>query len=203
VVTGQRRGVGRPQTLSAPRETILAAAARLFAEKGYAQTSLQDLASAIGVSKAAIYHYYQSKQEIFEAIVVNLLERLYIAVEQRVAQTQGSVERIREALAAHAEFFQANYMEYVTLLHGFGGLRREVSPAELAMRDRYEGLIRGLVTAAEHDGKLTVDSPGHATRALLSMINWMTRWYRPDGEKMAADFARDYFDLLYHGIQKR
>ncbi len=100
-------------------------------------------------------------------------------------------------------FFEDNYTEYVTLLHGVGGVNRTVSPQEVAIRDQHEMLIRQLLQAGSDAGELAVDDVATAARAMLSMINWMVRWYKPAGPERAAAFGEDFFNLLYNGMRRR
>jgi AcrR family transcriptional regulator len=190
--------------MPAPRETILRAASDLFAQRGFAETSLMDIARAVGISKAAIYHYFPTKQVIFDAIVVDLLQRLHDHVAAALPPASAGVAaRLQSAMRGHAEFFEANYTEYVTLLHGFGGLNRIVSEQEREIRNRYEGLFRSIVAAGIDDGAMRVSSAPVVARGALSMLNWMTRWFDPKGERRAVDFAGDYFDMLAHGILRQ
>jgi AcrR family transcriptional regulator len=190
--------------MPAPRETILRAASNLFAQRGFATTSLMDIARAVGISKAAIYHYFPTKQVIFDAIVVDLLQRLHDHVAATLPPASAGVaERLQAAMRGHAEFFEANYTEYVTLLHGFGGLNRIVSDQEREIRNRYEGLFRSIVAAGIEDGAMRVGSAPVVARGALSMLNWMTRWFDPKGERRAVDFAGDYFDMLAHGVLRQ
>ena len=90
-VATRKRPVGRPATIDDPRSTIFARAALRFSQNGFAQTSLQDIAADVGLSKAAVYHYFPTKQVIYEAIVVDLLRRLYEAVASRwIGRTEPS-----------------------------------------------------------------------------------------------------------------
>jgi len=201
VEKGNRRG--RPATLNAPHAAILRAATGLFAEKGFAETSLMDIAKVVGLSKAAVYHYFPTKQVIYEAIVVDLLHRLYAHVEGSVAgQNLPTAERLRTMMRSHAEFFENNYAEYVTLLHGVAGLNRVVGDEERTIRDRYEGLYRTVMLEGLGAGELRIEDPAIASRAVLSMLNWMTRWFDPQGPRRATHFAEAYFDILANGVFK-
>lgn len=198
-----KRALGRPATITAPRETILAHAARLFAEKGFEGASLQDVAKAVGISKAAVYHYFPTKQVIYDEIVIDLLSRLREHVQAEIEGTAPFNDRLRQMMVAHASFFEANYESFVTLLHGFGGLSRTLAPGQVSVRDEYETMIRALMTDASASGELVMADPAIAARAVLSMLNWMARWYRPGGRLAARDFAEEYFQLIYNGLRPR
>jgi AcrR family transcriptional regulator len=202
----EKRGkgaLGRPATIAAPRETILSHAAKLFAEKGFDGASLQDVAKAVGISKAAVYHYFPTKQDIYDDIVIDLLSRLRTAVQDRIESSAPFSEQLRQMMTGHAEFFESNYESFVTLLHGFGGLSRTLGKGQVSVRDEYETMIRKLMTDAKASGDLTMGDPAICARAVLSMLNWMARWYRPGGRLSAHDFAEEYYSLIYNGLKPR
>ena len=179
------------------------AASDLFAERGFAETSLMDIAGAVGLSKAAVYHYFPTKQVLYDVIVVDLLQRLYHHVAAAVpGDDTPAAGRLRAAMRGHAEFFESNFAEYVTLLHGFGGLNRVVSDPERAIRKRYENMFRSIIIKGIADAEIRNADAAVIARGALSMLNWMTRWFDPKGKRRAIDFAEDYFDLLAHGILK-
>ena len=194
--------VGRPPTFEAPRETILAHAAGLFAEHGYEGTSLQQVAASVGITKAAIYHYFPTKQVMYEAIVVDLLARLDADVRGTINATDHA-GRLRQVMIRQAEFFEENYTAFVTLLHGVSGLSRAIGPAETQVRDRYERFVRQLVAEGIEAGAFMPGEVDVIARAVLSLLNWMSRWYKPGGARRANAFAEQYFDLVYHGLKPR
>lgn len=113
--------LGRPPTFEAPRETILSEASKLFAVQGYDNTTLQSVAAAVGITKAAIYHYYPTKQAMCDAIVVDLLARLDEYVHRHIETDAPHPVRLKQFMLAHADFFEKNYAAFVTLLQGMGG----------------------------------------------------------------------------------
>jgi AcrR family transcriptional regulator len=201
-MSGQQTTLGRPPSIEAPRETILARAAELFARQGYEGTSLQQVASAVGMTKAAIYHYFPTKQSVYEAIVVDLLARLDLHVRGAVDAT-GHDARLRQMMIGHAEFFEANYTAFVTVLHGVSGLSRAVGASEKKVRDRYERFVRQVVGEGVEAGAFEPGDVRTIARAILSMLNWMSRWYRPGGSQRARDFAEEFFAIAYFGLKPR
>lgn len=195
--------LGRPATIAAPRETILAHAAKLFAEKGFDGASLQDVAKAVGISKAAVYHYFSTKQVIYDEIIIDLLSRLRTHVQEHIDFSAPFSEQLQQMMTGHAEFFEANYESFITLLHGFGGLSRTLAQGQVSVRDEYETMIRKMLVEAKASGDLAVGDPAICARAILSMLNWMARWYRPGGPMSARDFALEYFALVYNGLKPR
>lgn len=190
--------------MPAPRATILDAAAKLFAAHGFEGASLNDVAQAVGVTKAAVYHYFPTKKDIFDEMMVDLLERQYAAVSGEVNAAEGPSEKLKAFMRAQAEFLEANHAVFVVMLHGFGGIEKNHwTQQQLALRDRYEKLLRALLADGKASGAFAVDDVATVARAVLSLMNWMVRWFRPEGKTRAADFALQYHALIVSGLQPR
>ncbi len=190
--------------MPAPRATILGAAAKLFAANGFDGTSLNDVAQAVGVTKAAVYHYFPTKKDIFDEMVVDLLERQYLAVGAAITAAPEPDEKLKAFMQTQAIFFETNYAAFVVMLHGFGGVERNHwTDEQLALRDRFEKLLRSLLADGKAAGTFAIDDVAIAARAVLSLMNWMVRWFRPQGEVRAEDFALQYHSLIVSGLQPR
>ncbi|CAH1665240.1 TetR family transcriptional regulator [Hyphomicrobiales bacterium] len=193
---------GRPPTIENARDRILDDAARLFARGGYDGTSLGDVAEAIGVTKAAIYHYFPNKKEIYEAIIVRTLDGLLRSVAAETAQASGPEDRLVRFMTAHADFFEEHYDGFLAMLVGYGGMRNVVMIAEAQkLRDDYEQALRQIIADGIAEGAFRqVDIPV-TSRAVLSMLNWMVRWFKPGKGRSASSFANEYCDLIIRGLR--
>ncbi|QRG09713.1 TetR family transcriptional regulator [Xanthobacter dioxanivorans] len=187
-----------------PRAEILRKAAELFAQKGYSESSLNELARAMNYSKGAIYNYFSSKQEIYDAIIIFTLTGLYETAAKAVKEADPPVERLRHYMMAHARFLADNYDCFVTMLVGFSGMANaELKDDALRLRDAHEGLLRQILAAGIADGSFRGIDAAMTGRAVLSLLSWMVRWFKPGGKKSAEDVAQDYFDLVLRGMQPR
>ena len=199
-VPAKRPRAGRPPTLQAPRERILEEAARLFARCGYESSSVADLAAAIGASKAAIYHYYPTKQDIYDAIILDVLGGLTAAVSQAVEQASTAPERLCQFMVAHARYFESHHAQFVTMLVGYSGMAITERDDAARLRDGYEHLLRDIIAGGVASGEFRALDVAATGRAVLSMLNWMARWYQPGGAQTAETIAAGYFDLLAGGL---
>jgi AcrR family transcriptional regulator len=173
----------------------------LFAENGFENTSLQDVGRSVGVSKAAVYHYFPSKQDMYDEIVVGLLQGLYRHVEAAVAGARDE-DLVAIFMRSHADYFERNFSGFVTLLHGVGGLRAQTRSArQIRVRDEYEAFLRELLVRAAASGHLKLDDAALTAKAILSMLNWMARWYKPGGGRSAVEIAEQYYSILYRGLR--
>lgn len=193
---------GRPPTIANARDRILDDAARLFAKDGYDGTSLGELATAVGVTKAAIYHYFPNKKEIYEAIIVRTLEGLRRYVSQATAEASGPEVALARFMTAHADFFEDHYDGFLTMLVGYGGMENVVMIAEAQkLRDEHEQALRQIIADGTAKGAFRAVDSDVTSRAILSMLNWMARWFKPGKGRRAASFAEEYCDLMLGGLR--
>ncbi|WP_313624513.1 TetR/AcrR family transcriptional regulator [Achromobacter sp.] len=197
----KRARAGRPPTLAAPRERILEEAAKLFARSGYDGSSISDLAAAIGASKAAIYHYYPTKQDIYDAIILEVLNGLTQTVGRDVAAAEGGVARLRAFMVGHARYFEQHHAQFVTMLIGYSGMALSEREDAAKLRDSYEKRLREVIAQGVAEGAFRPQDVAATGRAVLSMLNWMVRWYKPGQGESAEAIAAGYFDLLVGGMR--
>jgi AcrR family transcriptional regulator len=188
--------------MPAPRDRILAEAARLFARSGYESSSMADVASSLGVSKAGIYHYFATKQDIYDAIIIDVLSGLSAAVKQAVAQETTPEDRLRRFMLAHARYFETRHAAFVTMLIGYSGMRPTYREDAARLRDDYEKQLRDVIADGIAQGAFRDLDPVSSGRAVLSMLNWMARWYKPGQGQDAETVAATYFDLLVGGLRR-
>ncbi len=181
-------------------EELLAAAVRLFRQKGYHDTSMQDLAEAVGIQRGSLYHYIEAKEDLLWEIMDRAMRRLLDAVEPVVTSPAPASEKLRQAVEAHLAV-AATHRDELTVLHvelkSLSAPRRQ---RMLALRDRYEGLFRRVVEEGVRGGEFRPADPKTVGLALLGTCNWFTTWFRPEGPMSARDFARAFTDLFLHGL---
>jgi AcrR family transcriptional regulator len=168
---------------------------------GYDAASLNDLATEVGISKAGLYHYFRTKQDVFDAIIVETLEALVAHVGAAVKQMEESREQLLAFMTAHAEFFEHNYWAFRCMLVSYSGMSAPTPRHDaVVLREGYEHLLRAIIADGVQQGQFRKVDPAMTGRAALSMLNWMARWFRTDGPKSAPDLAREYADLLFYGL---
>jgi TetR/AcrR family transcriptional regulator, cholesterol catabolism regulator len=195
-------GPGRPAR-GDTRGTIINEAARLFALKGYEGASIGEIALATGISKPAIYHYFTDKDEIYEEIVVTVMQGMLDNATQNLTRVTSPAERLKAFMIAHATFFDRHRHSYIAAQLGFRGLRSTGRDAALGLRDSYEQLLRDILAEAHRAGVLLVPDVAMTGRLILSSLNWMARWYQVDGARTARDIASQYADILLNGLLPR
>lgn len=201
--TASKPGPGRPPNLRDPHAAIKDAAAALFASKGFETSTLQEVAEAVGVTKAGVYHYFPSKEALFNAIALDVLSDLLTAARARVSQVSTPEERLKAFMLAHAAFFEANRDRYRAAFIGRGGDTRDFTPEQLAARRAYTDFLVGLLKDGREAGAFEFDDAATTARGILGMVNWMARWYRPDGRQTAVEITGDFAATLLRGLRKQ
>ncbi len=186
------------------RGRILEVSAKLFATQGYESTSMTVLAKKLNLSKASIYYYFASKDEIYEEIIVDTLARLVATVEDKLASDAPPREQLHTFMTQHAKFFEDNIWAFTAMLYGFGGVHALTRHEEvIRLRDRHENTLRNILSAGVKHGDFRNIDHKLSARAILSILNWMVRWFKHGGAKSADAFADMFFDLLMQGLVPR
>ena len=177
-------------------------AAILFGRSGFDASSLSDLATETGISKAGIYHYFKTKQDVYDAIILNTLRGLFAHVSAAVERVAEPQDKLLAFMTSHADFFERNYWAFRCMLVSFSGMAAPDSRHEaVVLRESYEYLLRGIIAEGVRQGHFRDVDPASTGRAALSMLNWMARWFQPGGPKAAPEVAREYADLLFRGLR--
>jgi TetR/AcrR family transcriptional regulator, cholesterol catabolism regulator len=192
------------------RQEILRTAARLFQQRGYDATSMNDVAAALKLSKGGLYHHFQSKDEILFEIMNHAMEITQERVINPVRGIAGAQERLRALIRLHIEaVLNPRDREITVMLHENHplppGLRKRINARKKEYVHFLEGLIAEVQKEAQKDGQRTRSasgrvSPRAAAFALLGMINWIYQWYKPEGDLQAHDLIPQFTELVFGGI---
>jgi len=194
---------GRPPLVENQRERILERAAVLFGTHGYQGVGIAALADDLGVSKAALFHYFPSKRDIYDSIVLDVLRGLAESVREAVSDDDDARTRLLSFMRAHAGYFEEHYWQFVVMLVGFGGITPPRVDEVVQIRDEHEAHLRRILADGVGDGSFKELDVATTGRAVLSMLNWMARWYKPDGTQRAAEIAEQYGELLLAGLDAK
>lgn len=180
---------------------ILREAAKLFAEKSYDGTSVQDIAQAVGITKASLYHFFTDKREIHSTVVEMSVIRLIELVREKLVGCESASARVEGFARAHAQHISENAPLYFASALGYNQLTDpEVKARVQRMRDGYEETLRSIIRDGIESGEFRELDVKLAARAIISCLNWMARWWRPNGPDSAEKIASDYVRLIIRGF---
>ena len=180
------------------RKEILHAALRAFREKGYHATTLDDIAERFGIRKTALYHYFPDKEAILYACHQESLAELdRIVAGARAYDT--AIERLAYVIREHVRVM-TDTLEGSPLAFEVTALSAERQQAVIAGRDRYERALRRIIAQGVADHEFRKLNPKIAVFAILGSINWISRWYRPEGALQAEELGREFAEHLVGGL---
>ena len=182
-------------------ESVLQVAARLFNERGYDGTSMEDLARKLGITKSAIYHHVRGKEELLRLAVDRALDALFAVAEQVQAMPGPAIDRL-EHLVRGSVAVLADRLPFVTLLLRVRGNTR-VERQALARRRDFDHFVAKLVEQAEAEGDIRADvDPLITSRLLFGMVNSLIEWYRPRGGVGSDDLADAICKIAFEGLRR-
>lgn len=190
---------GRAAGYDTQREVILARAAELFALRGYAGTSMNDVAGACGISKPALYHYVRDKSELLGEIASSHVTRL----QQLVSEVQALQLAPEACLRQLIERF---VLEYAGARHAHRVLTEDVkfldSQEQQRLLDLQRQVVAGFAKAVREarPALATTDLVTPLTMLLFGMMNWMFTWLRPNGSLSHEQIGPVVADLFLGGL---
>ena len=184
------------------REDILEAAAQVFRQKGFHGASMSDIAAAVSLRKASLYHHVSSKQEILLELLERALELLLERISLISTQNISADEKLQRMIREYLQILIENIDLASVLLFEHRSLERRQRIRHIPNRDKFESLWKDVIIEGVDKKIFTCENPGVATRALLGIMNWTITWYSPDGELSIQQIADQYSNLLLKGLLK-
>jgi len=181
------------------RTRILTEAAKVFRQKGYNSATMEDLANALGVTKAAVYYYYPKKHDILLEICEQALDR---ALERIRLNDAGkpAVERLQQLVADHVEIMTDNLEEWTVFFQELD-LRKDPRARRVLARQREFGeRVEELIQAGIDSGEFRSDADVKLVSVgILGMCNWLYRWFRATG-RSPEEIIHEFTVLITRGL---
>ncbi len=182
------------------RDDILEAAAQVFRRKGFHGASMNDIAEAVSLQKASLYHHVSSKQEILLELLDQALQLLLERISVITLQNISSEKKLRLMIREYLQILAENVDLAAVLLFEHRALERRQHARHVPNRDKFESLWREVIAEGVSGKSFKCADIALTVRALLGMLNWTITWYHPDGAKTIEQIADDYSNLLLNGL---
>lgn len=180
------------------KQEVLHAALRAFGESGYHSTTLADIADRLGVRKTALYHYFPDKESILYACHQESLAELERLIRES-RQLKTASEQLAWAIREHVRVM-TDTLEGSPLAFEVTSLSAERQAEVIAARDRYEHALRDMIDRGVERGEFRPVDSKIAVFAILGAINWIARWYNPEGPAHAPEIGTQFAEQLIGGL---
>jgi len=181
---------------------VFRTAAAMILQKGYDATSVSDIAGALGLTKAGLYHYINGKTHLLFQIMQYGLDELEREVAKPALAIADAEERLRFMISMHAKIVTRGHGAVTILVDE----ARALSPAQnrvITKRKRaYLDFLRATLAELKKAGKLRDVNLTVAAFGILGTINWLSRWYRAGGALDENEMADEIVDIALHGLTK-
>ena len=177
-------------------------AARVFYEKGFDGASMQDIADAVGLTKAGLYHHVGSKDRLLFEIMNYGMDILQETVLNRIESITDPREKLRQVIVGHIDLIvRARDMEITVILHENRSVKGELREKINVRKRQYIRFLAGLIEQVQRQSEgPPLVSARLAAFALLGMVNWLYQWYRPGGSVEQEELSGKYADFFFRGL---
>lgn len=194
--------MARPQAAdyAAKQQRIRDGAAELFARDGVAATSIADIASACGVAKSLVYHYFESKEEILYDLLSAHMDALLAAAEEALDAGEAPEIQFRAFVRAHLRLYAHARAKHILLLNGLNSLPAQRRAAIVARERRLIDMAADLLACVAPGLVARPELRMPAAMSFYGLINWTYTWYRADGAMTPEAFAEMAADIILRGL---
>ena len=186
------------------RSEILQRATEVFERQGVTNTSLEDIAKAVGIKREAIYYYFKGRQDILLEIIQPQSLSLLTGLREIRASDLSASEKLREAIKNHLLGYNPSYLEMSVALREDHFFEDDDYLGDLRETWNEYGLLwQKLIEDGQENGEFRTDLQAKLISfAVLGMCNWLSRWFDPKGELTIEEIIDTYFKLTFEGLHR-
>ncbi len=182
---------------------ILAAAVQVFSEQGFRCTEVQQIADVAGIGKGTVYRFYPTKDELFQAAVDDVMQRLTAQVDGAVRMIEDPLEHLRKGFRAYMAFFQAHPEAIELFVHESAEFRRISKPRYFAYSDMSRQAWIGVYQRLIDSGRCRVTDPQQILDTIGNLAYGSVLVNRISGRNQSLDeMADQLLDMILYGVLK-
>ncbi|EGL83036.1 transcriptional regulator, TetR family [Caldalkalibacillus thermarum TA2.A1] len=185
------------------KSEIMEQSIKLFEKKGFAETSIQDIVDALGVTKGTFYYYFKSKEELLMDIHRSYIEELLRWQEDILEDKHKNCKsKLREIIALIIRKIRTHRSHASIFFRELRNLNDDHLDEVLAKRDQFRFSLQKLIEEGVQRGEFRQDlRPDIVVFAVLGMCNWSYSWYNPEGEVSEEELTQIYVKLILNGLE--
>lgn len=184
------------------KQQIEEKATALFRERGYAATSMRDLAQVLGIEAASLYSHIKSKEEILQKICFRMADEFFEAWKEVESETSSMAAKMEKAAIAHVKVITKDTDASAVFFNEWRHLSEPFLSDFLAMRDDYEGRFMQILKNGITGGEFKIVDEKFMMLTILSSLNWTHNWYKPQGSLKPEEVGSMLSNLILNGLKK-
>jgi AcrR family transcriptional regulator len=185
------------------KEQVIRSAAQLFREKGYAASSMRDLAQKLGIEAASLYSHIKSKEEILQSLCFDMATEFRKSLKEVESKKVSASEKLKLGIIGHIQVMAKDLVASAVFMNEHRHLSQPYLRDFLLLRINYINRFKDIIEEGINKGefKENIDKK-LAVMTLFSSLNWMPMWYDPHSNIMPSDIGQQLADMLVTGLKK-
>lgn len=192
----------RQEQHDAKRRTILRQAARMFADKGFHQTTIEQIASALDVTKPTIYYYISSKEDILYKILQTGLKDMDDDLSQTMDENLTAIDRLHQFFKVYTNIILSDFGVCMALMTD-RSLRPEYRKKLRTLKKEFELRARKIIEDGQKDGTISVENPRLFAYALFGAYNWMPQWFSSTGADSKEEISEYFLSIFQSSLNNK
>lgn len=185
------------------KEQVIRTAAELFKIKGYAATSMRDLAQEMGIEAASLYSHIKSKEEILRTLCFDMARQFIRSLDEVEKQNLSHSEKLRAGIIAHVDVMTHDLTASAVFMNEHRHLSQPYLKEFLYKRINYINRFKKIIDNGIKAGEFKPVDTKLAVMTLFSSLNWMPNWYDPIKTINPEQLGEQLADILIFGLQKQ
>lgn len=177
-------------------------AQKMMRDSGFHGTSMRDIAAAMNMEAASLYNHISGKEEILKSTCFGLAEKFQSGIDEVNDIYFNAVEKLQMAVKSHVQLLTENLDASFVFIHEWRNLNEPYRAEFVHLRDKYENAFRVILQNGEDEGLFKEVDYKFAVLTILSSMNWVVEWYKPDGGMTPVQIAEKLTDFILSGLKK-
>ena len=175
-------------------------ATRLFAQKGYHNTSMREIARDLGMNQSSLYHYFDSKEDILYAVINDAIDDALGTLEEICGSDLSPQGKLNQVLSFYTNYYAGDQDRLRLLVNEQGNLGKEYRQVLIRKERRYVHLIQSILKDLADEGRMKTIPPSVAAFAFFGMVHYTIKWYDRNGPVKSGELADYFLEIFTEGI---
>jgi AcrR family transcriptional regulator len=185
------------------KEQVIRSAAELFREKGYAASSMRDLAQKLGIEAASLYSHIKSKEEILQSLCFDMATEFRKSLDEVEKQKVSASEKLKNGIIGHIQVMAKDLIASAVFMNEHRHLSQPYLRDFLLLRINYINRFKDIIEEGVRKGEFKDNIDRKlAVMTLFSSLNWMPQWYDPNSNIDPLSLGQQLADMLVNGLKK-